>query len=118
MQTKNFTKLLGLRILIIFGLFNPALISAQNSYTSALEKNEMDIASKYSIYRKIEYKVGLDTSGNSLWERIENIKEFDNNGKLILIIYPIYKAIDLDMSNINVFSELKLISSSMVETNI
>ena len=54
------------------------------------ENDETEYVLKNNISEITEYKIGLDTSGNSLWKRIKIIKSYDKNGFLTKTIAPEY----------------------------
>lgn len=90
---------------------------ANNNDDVWFSNSEIDDVLRHSIHKKIEYKIGLDTNGNSLWKRVERIQEFKKDGNLEYEIYPRYSSIEYDLSNVDVFTKLKLLGS-MSETNI
>lgn len=58
------------------------------------ENHERDIIHKYNISQKIIFKIGLDTSGNSLWKRTEGIEFYNKEGVLTLSLNPRYLSRD------------------------
>lgn len=54
------------------------------------ENDDTQYVLKNNISEITEYKIGLDTSGNSLWKRIKIIKSYDKNGFLTKTIAPEY----------------------------
>jgi hypothetical protein len=54
------------------------------------ENDNTEYVLKNNISEITEYKIGLDTSGNSLWKRIKIIKSYDKNGFLTKTIEPEY----------------------------
>jgi hypothetical protein len=62
---------------------------AQKKY-DLFEKDNREYVLNNNISEIIEYEIGLDTSGNSMWKRVSNIKLYNKEGLLIKSSTPDY----------------------------
>jgi hypothetical protein len=79
------TKLAPLYILFIFTSIN---LYGQN--VAFLEYQDKEILSENKIKKITEYKIGLDKNGDSRWKRVESIKFYNQNGLIVMGIFPKY----------------------------
>lgn len=77
-------------ILIVFLLVVTSCNKHFQEKYNLFEKDEREYVLNNNISEIIEYKIGLDSSGNSLWKRISNRKLYDKEGLLIKTIIPGY----------------------------
>ncbi|MGI6677865.1 MAG: RHS repeat domain-containing protein [Dehalobacterium sp.] len=99
-------------------LFSCTHKKSNESY-DPFERQEKELMSLNSVKEKIQIEIGLDTAGNSLFSRIINIRTYNKDGLIISSIRPQYKKREFkNTENLDVFEELKLLSSAMNETDI
>ena len=111
----KFNQLLFVLILLIVSSCNKNLQKKYNLF----ENDNSEYILKNNISEITEFKIGLDTSGISLWKRIKSIKIFNNKGLLIKTINPGYITAPFPKSSSEGFSIDEInYYLSMNETNI
>lgn len=83
-------KLFVFTILIIVTISITSCNTNNKKTFDLFERKEQEIALENGISQISEIEIGLDTAGNSLWKRTNQIKYYDDKGLLVKVIRPLY----------------------------
>lgn len=78
-----------IKVIIVAFTIVSCNIQAQKKY-DLFEKDNREYVLNNNISEIIEYEIGLDTSGTSMWKRVSNRKLYNKEGLLIKSISPDY----------------------------